>query len=51
MDALQGETDELDIYRYFQNYVQLTLSHLLDLLPKLLLVALSHIRVFFIFLC
>jgi hypothetical protein len=43
MDALQGETDELDIYRYFPNYAHLNLNHLLKLIPKLLLVAFSHI--------
>uniref|UniRef100_A0A0A9EDS3 Uncharacterized protein n=1 Tax=Arundo donax TaxID=35708 RepID=A0A0A9EDS3_ARUDO len=49
MDALQGEIDELDIYRYFVSYFQLTLSQFLDLLPKLFLVALSHIPIFLLF--
>jgi len=42
MDALQGET-AIDIYRYFTNYAHLNLNHLLKLIPKLLLVAFSHI--------
>jgi hypothetical protein len=42
MDALQGET-AIDIYRCFPNYAHLNLNHLLKLIPKLLLVAFSHI--------
>ncbi|OEL22574.1 Protein MATERNALLY EXPRESSED GENE 5 [Dichanthelium oligosanthes] len=51
MDALQGETDELDICSYFLNYVQSTLSHLLNLLSKLHLIALNHKPIFFVVLC